>query len=182
MYQEKDRMLAKELVRQMSKEEKRKYLWDYYRIPALIAVVLLAVAISIAVGMYNNVRAKQDLHVGVFGASADYEQTIERLAQEAGWDKGLSFVTGMTVNSGREDETLQVTVLLAADELDVVVCDRATADFIVEEAEIPARIYPVEETALAPNARSGKETLVLILEGTGRPEKTQEFAALLGCK
>lgn len=181
MYEEKDRMLAKELVRQMDKKEKRKYLWDYYRIPALIAVVLLAVAISITVGMFDSARAKKELHVGIFGAAEDYEQAIEALAQEAGWDKGLNFTVGMTVNSGREEETLQVTVLLAADELDIVVCDRATADFIVKEAEIPARIYPVEKTALAANAKGGKETLVLILEGTGRPEKTQEFAALLGC-
>ena len=55
-------------------------------------------------------------------------------------------------------------------------------EFIRDEQGIPLLSRPLKETALAPYAPAeGEELFVIVLQDTGRPDKTAEFARLLGC-
>ena len=178
MRQEKDRVRARELYRQMDRKEKIRHLWEYYRLPALGVLLLAAAVISLAVGIYGGWRSAGQVQLGVFGAEARLADEAVELARERGWTEEVSVVTGPSADGEDGVAVIQITCLLAADDLDVVLCDRATADFILQDGEVPARLWPLGETALA--GAAGEDVCLVLIEGTERGEKAESFTRLLG--
>lgn len=159
----------------MSAAEKIGHIWTYYRLPALGVLLFAAVAVSITVAMVRGYRAKDNLQVGILGAPTVTKEQVERFAGDKYWDGGLSIATGDGVGDGTGQGFIQLMCLLSADELDVAVCDWDTARFILGEAEMPGKIYRLSDTALGHYVPESEEVYLVVIEETGRAEKTARF-------
>lgn len=182
MRQDADRRRAKELFRQMSKKEKIRHIFRYYWMQMLITVVLLAVGVSFVTTVREGMAKRHYLYVAL---QAEYSDEIipavEQLAQQAQWPEEINFPTFANLRSGEGEGGIQLSLYLAADELDFIVCDKYTMRSLTEEATEGYAVFALEETRLGELVRFEQELFVLMLSDTGREEKVQQFApALIG--
>ena len=179
---EKDKLRAKQLFAAMSPKEKLRHIGTYYW-PHITGVVLaLAFAIGIGITMYNSAVRSQWLHVGVV---APYTRMLQQPLEEAGAqiDEPLNFLDLMSVEGEYgSDAMTQLSCYLAADQLDVAVCDAPTRDYLtVQDGEENLTVYPIADTTLADTFEGFElpEVYLVIRQGVTRSERTAAFARLL---
>ena len=180
MRQEKDRVRAREMFRQMTPREKTVHIFQYYWLHMLVAVFLTIVAVSLATAWHNNLVQKDYLYIGLQeGYSAELEPAIYELAGQAEWPEGFNILPVASADSGKGMGTLQLSMYLAADELDFIVCDQDTMELILMDETNNCSSVPLAQTALANRVNSSWELFVLTFHDTGRGEKTEKFATIL---
>lgn len=180
MRQDADRRRAKELFRQMSKKEKACHVIRYYWMHMLIAVVLLAVGVSLVTTYREGMARRQYLYVGVQAEYSDeIISAVEQMAQQAQWPEPINFPTFINIKNGDGEGGIQLTLYLAADELDFIVCDKYTMRSLTEEETEGYTVVALEETRLGEFVEFEQELFVLVLSDTGREEKVRQFAPVL---
>lgn len=179
---EKDKLRAKQLFAAMSKKEKLRHIGRYYW-PHILGVVVAAVTvISIGVTMHNSAVRSQWLHVGVV---APYGQMLRQPLEELGTQEQepLNYLELMSLEGEYgADAMTQLSCYLAADQLDLVVCDDSMLEYLrVQDGEENVTVYPLEETTLIDHFE-GLEIPRLHLavrQGVTRSERAEAFARLL---
>lgn len=175
----KDRARAKELFRQMTPGEKIDHIWTYYcwhiigAIAGIVAVILLVNAIR------HNYVHRNDLYVAVQEEySVALMPILEHVTETGGWDEEINYTTVASAKDSAGDGATQIMVQLAANEMDVIVCDRYAKEFIEDDPEAVDAVYELKDTVLGLYAQTDTKLYVLFLTGP-RQEKTDRFEQLL---
>ena len=177
MRTDRDRAKAKELFARMSPKEKREHLLRYYWPHMAIGAFLLVVCIVFGKNWVDNARTKNWVYVGVQQEYyEDLQPQVERIAEEAGWPEGLNY---MTYPSAKGVGGMQLTMYLAADQLDAAVCDEWTKDFFAQDDTMLCRAQPLEETALGQGYDAPEPLFLVTFADTARGEKAEQFQLLL---
>ena len=177
MRTDRDRAKAKAFFAQMSPREKRDHILHYYWPHMAVSVVLLVVCVVFAKNWYDNAQTKDWVYVGI--QQEYYEQIqprVEQLAQETGWPEGLNY---MTYPSAEGVGSMQLTMYLAADQLDMAVCDEWTKDLLVQDETMQSRAWPLEDTALGQGYAADEPLFLVTFADTARGEKAAQFQQLL---
>ncbi len=179
---EKDRQRAKELFAVMSTKEKLRHIGTYYW-PHIMGVVLVVVVlISVGITMHNNAVRSKWLHVGVV---APYTRILQQPLEELGAANGepLNYLDLMSVEGEYgADAMTQLSCYLAADQMDIAVCDAPTKEYLlIQDGEENLTIYPIERTRLAGSFEGLElpEVYVVVRQGVSRSERAAAFAQLL---
>lgn len=179
---EKDRLRAKQLFAAMSRREKLKYIGRYYWIHIVCTVVAVVAVAGLGISMHNNAVRSNWLHVGVTAAySQRLRQPLETLGEENG--EPLNYLELLSVvGEYGTDAMTQLSCYLAADQLDIAVCDAQTREYLlVQDGAENVTVYPLEETTLV-TLFEGIETpelYLMIRQGVTRSERAEAFARLL---
>ena len=175
----KDRARAKELFRQMTPGEKIDHIWTYYCWHIIAAIAGIVALIMLINAIYHNHVHRNDLYVAV---QKDYSVALmpilEHVAGTGGWDEEINYTTVGSAKEFMGDGATQIMVQLAANEMDVIICDRYGKEFIEEDPEAVGAVYRLEDTALGMYAQTDTKLYVLFLTGP-RQEKTDRFEQLL---
>ena len=177
MRTDRDRAKAKALFAQMSPKEKREHILHYYWPHMAIGAFLLVVCVVFAKNWYDNAQTKDWVYVGI--QQEHYEQIqprVEQLAEKAGWPEGLNY---MTYPSANGVGSMQLTMYLAADQLDVAVCDEWTKDLLVQDETMRCQAWPLEDTALGQGYAVDEPLFLVTFSDTARGEKAVRFWMLL---
>ena len=179
---EKDKLRAKQLFAAMSTKEKLRHIGTYYW-PHIVAVVAaVAAAVSIGVTMHNNAVRSRWLHVGVV---APYTRMLQQPLEAAGaqMEEPLNFLDLMSVEGEYgTDAMTQLSCYLAADQLDVAVCDAPTRDYLlVQDGEANLAVYPLADTKLVDCFEGFElpEIYLVVRRNVTRSERAESFAQLL---
>lgn len=179
MRQDADRARAKELFRQMSPKEKCMHVFRYHWLHMVIAVVLLFGSVILVRDVRRNIAMEKCLYILIQdGYDAVLRPEVEALAQQAGWPEKMNFLS-CSSSDVIGDERMQSLLYLAADQVDFVICDEATAiDFITDDTLELVKV-PLEETPLGERVEFNRELFVIALRDTGRAEKVEQFMPML---
>lgn len=179
---EKDKMRAKQLFAAMSKKEKLKHIGTYYWPHITVVVVAVVAAVSICITMHNAAVRSNWLHVGVV---APYTRILQQPLEEAGAqiDEPLNFLDLMSVDGEYgADAVTQLSCYLAADQLDVAVCDGPTKEYLlVQDGVENMTVYPLEKTALIDSFEGFElpEVYLVVRRNVTRSDRAEAFARLL---
>jgi len=179
---EKDRQRAKELFASMSTKEKLRHIVTYYWPHILGAVAAVALVVGIGVTVHNSAVRSQWLHVGVV---APYTRMLQPQLETMGEQIGepLNYLDLMSVEGEYgTDAMTQLSCYLAADQLDIAVCDAATRDYlVVQDGEENIDVYPLASTALVDSFQGLElpEVYLVVRQGVTRSERAEAFARLL---
>lgn len=180
MKQDADRLRAKELFQQMSTQKKLSHIFQYYWFHMLAGVFALVVAVVFVVTWRENAATRNYLHIGI---QAEYYDRLrpkaETLAQEGQWPEGLSFLSFPSTASQDGMGSMQLSMYLAADELDFIVCDQYTMRLLTSDETINCSVAAFNDTRLGLSTDIEKPLFILTLNDTGRAEKVQQFLPIL---
>ena len=175
-----DRARAREMFRKMSPKEKIGHIFRYYWPHMAAAAVLLVLALTFVQDYRDAAQTRSWLYVGLQeGYYEELQPAVQQLADEGGWDEELNWASVASAESEDGMGLMQLMLYVSSDELDLVVCDEATAALLGEDESIPCRVWPVADTALAGRVGAGQELYVVLLEETGRADRVSAFADLL---
>lgn len=180
MKPDRDRARAKAMFAQMTPKEKRAHILRYYWTHMAVGLFVLVVAGSLAVTWYNNAKTRNCVYVGI--QQEYYEQLqprVERLAAEAEWPEVLNYMTYPSTRSSDGMGSIQMVMYLAADQLDVAVCDERTTTLLQQDETMRCRVWPLEETALGQGYTARESMFLVTFDGTARGEKAEQFQQLL---
>ena len=179
---EKDKMRAKQLFAAMSTKEKLRHIGTYYWPHIVGALAVVVAVISIGITMHNNAVRSSWLHVGVV---APYTRMLQQPLEAAGVqvEEPLNFLDLMSVEGEYgTDAMTQLSCYLAADQLDVAVCDAPTRDYLlVQDGEENLLIYPLVGTKLVDCFEGFElpEIYLVVRRNVTRSERAESFARLL---
>lgn len=177
MRTDRDRAKAKALFAKMSPKEKREHILRYYWPHMVAGALLLVMCIVFAKTWYDSARTKDWVYVGIQQEYyEDLRPRVQQLADEAGWPEGLN---DMIYPSAAGVGSMQLTMYLAADQLDMAVCDEWTKDLLVEDETMRCQAQPLEETALGQGYTADEPLFLVAFADTARGEKAVAFQALL---
>lgn len=131
-------------IRAMSGKEATAYLWDYYKLPALLIVGILAVAISVTVSISQSIKHPPKVNCTVL---SDYfsetESYLNNAAAQLFPDDPTISVASISSMDGGGDPTanMQLLTYAAAGQIDLLLCDRATLDYLSDSE----RLIPLDE-------------------------------------
>lgn len=180
MRQDADRARAKELFRQMSKQEKMNYIFQYYWLQMLVGVFAVIVVVVFVTTWRASAATKDYLYVGLQTDCYDLLQPkVEELAQQAGWPEGLNFLAFPSAKSEDGMGSMQLAMYLAADELDFIVCDEYTMRLLTSDETMNCAVATFEDTWLGMAVDTDRELYILALYNTARAEKAEQFASIL---
>ena len=179
MKQGKDAQKARMLFAQMSQKEKLNHLWTYYKGHLAIALILIVVVGSFVSAVRTGIMSEGYVHISITEPyAARLEEAVTLLAQEAGWEEELAIAPVSQIEDASGDGIIQWMTSLTADGVDIAICDRATAQAIVEGG-YTCSLLPLEESALAHVDTGSADMVIVTLEETSRQEKVLQFSALL---
>ena len=179
---EKDKLRAKQLFAAMSRKEKLQHIGRYYWPHILGAVVAVVVIISVGVTMHSNAVRSKWLHVGVV---APYTRMLQQPLEELGTasNEPLNYIDLMSVEGEYGNDAMtQLSCYLAADQLDIAVCDAPTKEYLlVQDGEENLAVYPIEQTVLTDSFEGLElpEIYLVVRQGVTRAERAEDFARLL---
>ena len=179
---EKDKLRAKRLFAAMSTKEKLRHVGTYYWPHIAAVVVAVAAAVSVGVTMHNTAVRSDWLHVGVV---APYTRMLQPPLEEAGAqiNEPLNFLDLMSVEGEYgTDAMTQLSCYLAADQLDIAVCDAPTKEYLqVQDGAENIGVYPLESTSLISRFEGFElpEVYLVVRRGVSRSERAEAFARLL---
>lgn len=179
---EKDKQRAKQLFAAMSRTEKLKHIGRYYW-PHITAAVLAAVAvISIGITMHNSAVRSQWLHVGVV---APYTRMLQQPLEELGTanHEPLNYMDLMSVEGEYgADAMTQLSCYLAADQLDLAVCDKPMLEYLqAQDGAENVTVHSLDQTVLTDSFEGLEmpELYLVVRQGVTRSERAERFAQLL---
>lgn len=179
---EKDKLRAKQLFAAMSTKEKLRHVGTYYW-PHIAGVVVAVIAvISIGITTHNTAVRSQWLHVGVVAPYTRLLQPqLELIGEQAG--EPLNYLDLMSVEGEYgTDAMTQLSCYLAADQLDLAVCDAPTKEYLlVQDGAENLDVYGLESTALISSFEGLElpEVYLVVRQGVSRSERAEAFARLL---
>lgn len=179
---EKDKLRAKQLFAAMSRKEKLRYIATYYWPHILGVIAVVAAVVSIGITMHTNAVRSNWLHVGVV---APYTRVLQPQLEQLGEqiDEPLNYLDLMSVDGEYgTDAMTQLSCYLAADQLDVAVCDSATRDYLLaQDGEENLLVYPLESTALLSSFQGYElpEVFLVVRRNVTRSERAEAYARLL---
>jgi len=179
---DKDRQRAKQLFSTMSKGEKLKYIGRYYWLHIIGAVLAVVVLVSAGVSIYSNHVSSKWLHVG---STAPYTQRLRQPLEALGQANGepLNYLELLSVEGEYgADAMVQLSCYLTADQLDILVCDAPTREYLLlQDGEENLTVYPLEETTLAALFADIEqpELYLIVRHGLSRSDRAEDFAQLL---
>ena len=179
---EKDKLRAKQLFAAMSTKEKLRHIGTYYWPHIAGAVIAVIAVISIGITMHNSAVRSQWLHVGVV---APYTRILQPQLEQLGENAGepLNYLDLMSVDGEYgTDAMTQLSCYLAADQLDIAVCDAPTKEYLlVQDGEENLAVWPLESTALIRSFDGIElpEVYLVVRQNVTRSERAEAFARLL---
>lgn len=180
MRQDADRARAKELFRSMTPKGKADYIFHYYWLHMLVGVFALIVAVVFVITYRANAATRGLLYVGIQADCHDFlRPKVEELAQQADWPEGLNFVSFPSAEGEDGMGSMQLTMYLAADELDFIVCDEYTMRLLSSDETMDCRVFPVAQSPLDPKVEGAPPLYLVVLNHTGRGEKVEQFLPVL---
>lgn len=143
----------------MTPKEAAGYLWTYYKWHILIAAFLLYLSVSLASAVIGNALSQPVLKIGVMDQVDIYlGDVIDNTMSEAfpgstGHHAPLRYSITSPASENNPYGTVQLMAYLSAGELDVVLADRATADYMAENGAA-LRVVDISGTKLGKNAET----------------------------
>lgn len=161
-------------LRGMARSQAAKYIWDYYKVPIFAAILIIAAAISLGRTVSRNLQDEKLLQIGVPDQLA--EATLPYLKTAAGGADQFCLRTYADLSSSDGEGALQLSCYVAAQTVDVVLCDEATVTYLIGSVDSPeaAGLYPLVGSMLG--GRSDEEYWLLVLPDNRHPEKAVSFA------
>lgn len=180
MRTDKDRARAKELFRKMSPKEKAAHVFRYYWMHMVAVVVVIGMVVSISASVRES-RAREGLVYVVLqeGYEADLRPAVETMAAEAAWPEELNFASFPSIEDQEVTGAYQLTLYLAADQVDIIVCDEPTMQVLREDDTLGLSVVPLGESALGERVSFHEPLYVAAVGDTGRGEKAEQFRTLL---
>lgn len=176
----KDEQRAREMFAQMSPKEKVAHLWSYYKGHLAAALIALVIAGSFVSALVAGKMSEGYVHISITEPyAARIEEAVTQLAREAGWEEDLAFAPVSGIEDASGDGVIQWMTSLTAGDVDIAICDRATAQAIIEGGFACSEL-PLKQSALAHVNTGSIEMVIVTMEDTSRQEKVLKFSALLG--
>lgn len=179
---EKDKLRAKQLFAAMSKKQKLQHILRYYWPHIAGTVLAVVVAVSVGITVRNNAVRSNWLHVGV---TAPYGQMLLQPLEEQGVrvQEPLNYLELMNIAGDQSaDAVTQLSCYLAADQMDLVVCDGPMLEYLqVQDGEENLTVYPLEQTVLIDNFEGLElpELYLVVRQNVTRSERAEAFARVL---
>ena len=178
---DKERAIARDKFRAMTCREKAVYIWEYYKVYFVLAVVALVVAGVYIGGVYQDMKEEKYVHIGVLEIyAADTMYFMDQVAQTENWGEPLAYRVFASAMDASMEGIYQAAGFLANDEMDIIICDADNLAFFLDSgisAETD-RVIALLDTELEKNL-GGKDLCMIVLNGEERSQKAQEFAELL---
>ena len=178
---DKERTIARDKFRTMTRREKAVYIWEYYKVYFALAVVALVVAGVYIGSVYQDMKEEKYVHIGVVELyAADTMAFMDEVAQTENWGEPLAYRTFASALDPSMEGIYQTAGFLANKEMDIIICDASNLAFFLDSGVSPEtdRVVPLLDTELEKNL-GGKDLCMIVLNGEGRSQKAQEFAELL---
>lgn len=143
----------KEKLKKMTKAEAIDYIWTYYKLGILAVAFALIFLISLISSITNNKRMHPVIRIAVLNdLELSHPETITGVLEEAFPDTGkytepLVLSVSSAGNENDPYSTLQLTTYLAAGELDCMICDEPTLEYI-KQTEVPIKVLDISSTVL----------------------------------
>lgn len=121
----------------MTRREAADYIWTYYKVPIVLTLFLLIMVISLISSIVKNSLSDPVLKIGVVNRVDTYCDTvIDSLARETfpeatGYKKATRTAVTPPDDPSNAYGSVQLIAYLAAGEIDVIIADQGTADFLV---------------------------------------------------
>lgn len=177
---DKEQLLARELFKKMSPEEKTKYIFRYYGVHIFLVVALIAGIIMYIGEWMENEKRKDWLY---FVTPEYYSDAIEgaadQLLEESGWPEGLNYIPYATNDLESGFGNMQLMAYLTNDEVDYLVCDQVMCIMLEELEELKFDVVKLEETALGEQVEFRKELFVVVFKDSARYDKVMDFLPIL---
>lgn len=161
-------------LRGMTRSQAAKYIWDYYKVPIFAAIIIIAAAISLGRTVFNNLQDEKLLQIGVPDQLA--QAALPYLEAAAGGADQFCLRTYADLSSSDGEGALQLSCYVAAQTVDVVLCDEATVTYLIGSVNAPeaAGLYPLTGSMIG--GRSDDEYWLLVLPDNRHPEQSVSFA------
>lgn len=177
---DKDQTRAKELFQQMTKKEKVQYIARYYGLHIFVVAALLVSAVTFAREHQQNKLREDWLYLV---APGDYCYEIQAaadvLAQRSGWPEGLNYPVFADDELEGGIGNVQLVAFLTNDEVDFLVCDKATLLLLEEDGTLVFDAVELEQTALGGMVDFRRELFLLTFYDTARYHKVMQFRPVL---
>lgn len=171
----------REKTKDMSRQEKAGYIWEYYKVYFIAALVLIVMGGTLLWDMHVNKLEQGYVHIGVVDSCAAQSQFyLELLARDNEWGEPLVFRPFVSAADSSGDGVIQIAASMAAQELDIIICDSNSLYFLLESgvSQEEDQIIPLLGTKLEEKL-GGKDLCLVVMSGMERSEKAQEFAQLM---
>jgi len=135
------------------------YFWTYYKIHTIVVAFTLIVITSIASGMIKNSLTHPVLNVGVISdIDLYYHDDLQNSVQHAfpentGFHKPLVTSFYSPSNTAVMYASTQLMAYLSADQLDCMICDRATLDYC-QNSDLPLGYEDISSSPIGQTAKS----------------------------
>lgn len=161
-------------LRGMARSQAAQYVWDYYKIPIFAVILIIAAAISLGRTVFNNLQDEKLLQIGVSDQLA--EIVLPYLETAAGGTDQFCLRTYADISTSDGEGALQLSCYVAAQTVDVVLCDEATVTYLIGSVDSPenASLYPLTGSTIGEQLND--EYWLLILPNNRHPEKAASFA------
>ncbi len=180
MKQDADRARAKDMFRQMTLQEKASHIFQYYWLHMLAGIFTLVVVVVFVVTWQESAATRNHLYIGIQVEHHDQlRPEAEALARDAQWPEALNFLSFSSAASQDGLGSMQLSMYLAADELDFIVCDEYTMHLLTSDQTINCSVTALDDTRLGVATDIEEPLFVLALNDTGRAEKVQQFLPIL---
>lgn len=166
-------------LRGTTRSQAARYIWDYYKIPIFTVILIIITAISFGRTIFNNLQDEKLLQIGVTDQLA--EDVLPYLETAAGGTDQFCLRTYADISSSDGEGILQLSCYVAAQTVDVVLCDKATVTYLIGSVNSPetASLYSLAGSIIGD--RLNDEYWLLILPDNRHPEKAVSFAEKLIC-
>lgn len=177
---DKDQTRAKELFQQMTKREKVQYIARYYGLHIFIVAALLVCAVTFAREHQQNKLREDWLYLVTPGDYCyEIQAAVDVLAQRSDWPEGLNYPVFADDELEGGIGNVQLVAYLTNDEVDFLVCDKATLLLLEEDGTLVFDAVELEQTALGGMVDFHRELFLLTFYDTARYHKVMQFRPVL---
>lgn len=129
-------------IKTMRRKEALDYIWEYYKLPILGIVFGVIFLVSLISSIVKNSRLDPVVSVGLqsdlsFYYGEDFDRMIlEAFPEDTGNTKPQVLNISSVANEKDPYGAVQITAYLASGDLDIVICDKETMEYLTADPEL----------------------------------------------
>lgn len=150
-------------LRGMPLREALEYLWDYYRYLTLGVILAVVAVVSLTVSISTNASYKPSLRCGVLNTVRPFaegyfeEASMELFGITCDTTGGIGLTTCYEPSDSANYGAVQLLCQLAADEVDMILCDTELRDYLSKEGALGGQLVAMDVTDTALGRLTGAD-------------------------